>query len=60
MGLGRRTTEDAMTARTKPELNPGYYRDVFRRDGRTMPAGVHFLVLTQNGKKLTRKLVSVE
>jgi hypothetical protein len=42
------------------EMNPGYYRDAFRKDGRSVPAGVHFLVLSQNGKRLTRKLVLME
>ena len=42
------------------ELNPGYHRDVLRKDGRSVPAGVHFLVLAQNGKRLTRKLVLME
>ncbi|MCX6841498.1 MAG: hypothetical protein NTX53_04330 [candidate division WOR-3 bacterium] len=42
------------------ELNPGYYRDAFRKDSRPVLAGVHFLVLAQNGMRLTRKLVLME
>jgi hypothetical protein len=42
------------------EVNPGYYRETFRKDGKSVPVGVHFLVLAQNGKRLTRKLVLME
>jgi hypothetical protein len=42
------------------ELNPGYYREAFRKDGRSVPAGVYVLVLAQNGKRVTRKLVLME
>jgi hypothetical protein len=42
------------------ELSPGYYRETFRKDGRSVPAGVHFLVLAQNGKRITRKLVLMD
>lgn len=42
------------------ELNSGYYREAFRKDGRSVPAGVHFLVLAQDGKRVTRKLVLAE
>jgi len=39
------------------ELNPGYYRETFRPHERSVPTGVHFLVLTQNGKKVIQKVV---
>ena len=42
------------------ELNPGYYREAFRKHKWSLPTGVHFLVLTQNDKKVARKLALVE
>jgi hypothetical protein len=42
------------------DLNPGYYRETFSKDGRSVPAGVHFLVLAQNGTRITRKLVLMD
>ncbi|MEO0068339.1 MAG: T9SS type A sorting domain-containing protein [candidate division WOR-3 bacterium] len=42
------------------ELNPGYYREVFGKQKRSLPAGVHFLVLVQESKQVTRKVVLVE
>jgi hypothetical protein len=42
------------------ELNPGYYSAAVGLGGRSVPAGVHFLVLAQNGERLTKKLVSLE
>ena len=42
------------------ELNPGYYREALKKEGRALPAGIHFMVLVQNGKRATRKLVLAE
>lgn len=42
------------------ELEPGYYRQDISKRALSLPAGVYFLSLAQNGNQVTRKVTLVE
>ena len=42
------------------ELEPGYYRQDINKRALSLPAGVYFLSLAQNGKQVTRKVTLSE
>jgi len=42
------------------EVNPGYYRAVIKRQSWSLPAGIYYLSLTQQGKRVTEKVVIVD
>ncbi len=42
------------------EMSPGYYRLAIKRQSRSLPSGIYYLTLSQQGNQVTKKLALVD